>query len=246
MTSPERWSVTARFAVVMLLIAVCSGAQIAAAAQPSGTYAGAKTAIGYGDAANVTYTVSSPAPYATAARNHVDVRHTQSYLSLQALMDHIHGDLPTYDHQHYKGSFGPTSAWLTPDSGGFGTSCSPLATYVFRMFEIYTNGVGYKECLGFHPIPPVSPSQWRSRPGEFQAALNGIGDEVLGSVGTHVYQATKSVYLSRRKGTFTYECLTSTTGSSGAAVLSGIREVVLQAAHRGREQYLIAAVHECG
>jgi len=109
----------------------------------------------------------------------------------------------------------PTSAFLTASRGSFTTDCANPYISTFRYYEISTLGQRYRTC-GPHGVWPR-----KAHVGEFQAALDRIGQMIQGSIGLHDQQTTVRVGGSRRAITATYQCPPVEAGTSP----SGVKEI---------------------
>lgn len=130
----------------------------------------------------------------------------------------------------------PTSAFLTPSSGGFKTNCRNPYVGTYHYYRITPTGQSYHTC-GPGPIPGGIGREQRTKSGEFQEQLTHQGNALQRSVGLAYQEATTSIKGDSESVTAFYQCPaqgTATPPSQEAPVdaSEGVAELVLYRSRR--------------
>lgn len=128
-----------------------------------------------------------------------------------------------------------TSAFLTPDSGGFRTKCDNPASVTYHFYDIYTYGQTFHTC-GPGPNPGGLGGEQSTTPGVFQMKLNNLGKNVIQkSVGLDYQETTTKVSGNRKKITANYQCPAPETDpnqpGSAAVQPAGVAKIIIRRNH---------------
>jgi hypothetical protein len=156
----------------------------------------------------------------------------RSSLQPQTVLDAIHQALHPGDHTQnnncHIGGYNPfpkvpcrhdrilpTTAFLTPSRGGFTTACDNPYISTYHYYEITPAGQRFYTCgpLGVWPH--------KAHVGEFQPALDHLGQMIEAVAGVSAGQTTTRVGGNRQAIVATYQCPSAGTDAS----TSGVKEV---------------------